>query len=168
MARRRVGAAPVPALPAGALHGRLQVTGRSEATTQPSPSYLYTLSAACVGLPCIGVGLGGALIARAGGDPISAFDFDGTAMFLLMFAIVFAVRLLFWPPVPSILRACVRLAVTAILVIEVPLAVLGLVLALTLPPTMSTIFVPIYFSCFAVLFQIGTVWWLMRYRQEGL
>lgn len=144
------------------------MTGRAESAPRPSPGYLYTLSAACIGLSFIGLGLGGALIGRAGGNPLDAFDVDGMVTFLLAFAVAFATRLLFWPPVPPTLRACVRLVVTAIFVIEIPLTLLGLVLALCLPPATPYPLFPFSFSIITLLFQPGAVWWIMRYRQEGL
>lgn len=159
---------PVPALPAGALHGRPRMTGRAEAAPRASLGYIYTLGAACIGFALFGFGLGGTLIGRTGGNPLNAFNVDIVVMFILGYAILFATRLLFWPPVPPALRACVRLVVTVIFVLEVPIALVGLVLALNLPPSTPYVTFPISFSIFTVLFQIGTVWWLLRYRREGL
>ena len=144
------------------------MTGESVSAARPSPGYLYALSAACIGLSFMGLGLGGALLGRAGADPIGAFDVDGMVAFLLAFAIIFATRLLFWPHAPSALRSGVRIAVTAIFVLAGLLALTGLVLALSLPPTTPHASFPVYVSILAVLFQAGAVWWIMRYRNEGL
>ena len=136
--------------------------------TRPSPGYLLTLALGCVGLPFMGIGLGGALIGRAGGDPIRAMDVDGIVMFLLAFAIGFAMRLIFWPPAPPRLRSIVRLMISAILVLGMALSILGLALAWNLPATLRHASAPIYFSTLAVLCQPVAALWLTRYRQEGL
>ncbi len=141
---------------------------RPAAFSQPSPAYLYALSAACIGLPFLGLGLGGALIARAGGDPMRALDVDGMVMFLLAFAILFATRLLFWPPAPPALRAAVRAAVSAIFAAGVVAVLIGLALSFQLPPATPHASLPLYFSILAVLFQPGAILWLMRYRQDGI
>lgn len=92
----------------------------SSASTQPSSAYIFALSAGATGLPFLGIGLGGSLIGRAGGDPVRAFDVDGMVMFLLAFAIGFAIRLIFWPPAPPSLRSAVRTIVTIIFAIGIP------------------------------------------------
>ena len=135
---------------------------------KPSSAYLYTLSAACIGLPFLGLGLGGALIARAGGDPMRALDVDGMVMFLLAFAILFATRLLFWPPAPPALRATVRAVVSAIFAVGIVAALASVVLSLQLPPATPHASFPVYCSILALLFQPAAILWLARYRQAGL
>ncbi len=109
---------------------------------QPTSGYGFSLCAGAVGLPFLGIGLGGALIGRAGGDPVRAFDVDGMVMFLLAFAIGFAVRLIFWPPAPPALRSAVRTIVTAIFAVGIPAAIVGLMLSLRLPTSLHHRAVP--------------------------
>ena len=146
------------------------MTARMDAASaiRPSPGYLFTLAIGCVGLPFIGIGLGGALIGRAGGDPIRAMDVDGMVMFILAFAVGFAMRLIFWPPAPPSLRQIVRLLISVVLAAEIPLALLGLALAWQLPPGTRHAVLPLYFSVLAVLCQPVAALWLARYRREGL
>ena len=133
-----------------------------------TPGYLYSMAAALVGLPCIGTGLGGALIGRARGDPIDAMDSYTVAAFLFMFAVAFAMRLIFWPSAPAGMRRTVRLLITAIFAIEIPLALLAFVEAISLPHSTKHGAIAVTFSVFAVLCQVGSVMWLLMYRPQEL
>jgi hypothetical protein len=136
--------------------------------TPPGPGYLFTLAMACVGLPFMGIGLGGALIGSAGGDPMDAMNVDGFVLFILGYVVCFAMRLLFWSRTPPGLRRLVRFLICAIVAAEIPLALLGLVLAWRLPPTLHDADLAIWFSILAVLCQPLSVLWLARYRRDGL
>ena len=116
----------------------------------------------------MGIGLGGALIGQAGGDPVRAFDVDGMVMFLLAFAVGFAIRLVFWPPAPAFLRWAVRNGVSAVFVVGGLAALAGLVLSLRLPAAVPHNVIPVCFSVLAMVCQPGSVIWLTRYRKEGL
>lgn len=154
---------------AGPLHRGSLVSMQTPAEiSRPSPSYLLTLALGCIGLPSLGIGLGGALIGRHGGDPFSAMDVDGMVMFLLGFGVLFATRLIFWPVAPADLRTAVRTVVSLLFVFCVPLSLLGLVLALGLPETLAHRSLAIYFSVLALLCQPVALTWLLRYRHEGL
>ncbi len=136
--------------------------------TRPSTGYLASMAAALVGLPCLGTALGGVLIGRSGGDPIDALDNYTTVTFLFMFVLAFAMRLIFWPSAPPALRRAVRALLTAIFALSMPLAVFALVQSLTLPQSAKHSFVAVIFSIFALLCQIGSLTWLLRYRRQGV
>ncbi len=139
-----------------------------KSSTRPSAWYLFSLAMGCVGLTFMAVGLGGALIGRGGGNPDDAVNVDGFVMFIFSFVIVFSMRLIFWPPVPPSVRTLVRAAITVIIALGVPLALLGLILAWQLPPATHHTDLPIGSSILAVLCQPLALLWLTRYRQEGL
>ena len=140
----------------------------AQSKLKPSSGYGFSLCAGAVGLPFMGIGLGGALIGQSGGDPVRAFDVDGMVMFLLAFAIGFAVRLIFWPPAPASLRWFVRSFVSAAFVLGGLAALAGLVFSLQLPAAVPHKIVPVCFSILALLCQPGSLIWLTRYRKEGL
>lgn len=133
-----------------------------------SKAYAITLSLACVGLPFLGIGLGGELIALSGGDPIDALDVDGMVMFILAFAMSFSARLMFWPPVPAKLRAFVRTTISVVFAISFVASVAGVILIWKIPAALNDKEIPIIFSVLALLCQPCTVLWLLRYRTEGL
>jgi hypothetical protein len=137
-------------------------------STHPSAGYLFTLAMGCAGLTFMAVGLGGVLIGRGAGDPDQALDVYGLPMFVFGFAILFAMRLIFWPAVPSTLRRFVRLLISTILAANIPLALLGLILAWRLPPAVGHADFPIGASILAALCQPIAALWLVRYRLEGI
>jgi hypothetical protein len=134
----------------------------------PSPGYLYTLGFAVLGFPCIAAGMSGALIARNADDPINALGNYTFATFIFMFLLLFAMRLIFWPLAPAPLRSSVRLLLSGLIALSIPLAVVALWLAFSGTQTVHHYFIPVYFSIIALLCQIGSVLWLIRYRHEGL
>lgn len=140
----------------------------SGSNTRQSIGYLMTLASACAGLPFLGLGLGGALIGFTGGDPVDAFDVDGIVMFMLAFAVGFAMRLLFWPPAPALLRSTVRWSMTILFIAACIASLIGLALSIRLPATVVHRAVPIAFSCWALACQPGALVWLVRYRRDGL
>jgi hypothetical protein len=94
-------------------------------------------------------------------------DVQGLMWMMASFAIAFATRLIFWPRAAASLRHGVRVLTSLIFLLGVPASVISLVIALTLPLAKHTS-LPVYFSVLALLCQIGSVLWLVRYRQEGL
>ncbi len=121
-----------------------------------------------MGLPLMGLGLGGVVIGRAGGDPDEALNAYAFPLFALGFAVLFSMRLIFWQPVTPIFRRLVRLIISMILAANIPLSLLSLVLASQLPSTVQHTDMPIGASILAVLCQPLSALWLFRYRQEGL
>jgi hypothetical protein len=137
-------------------------------SVRPSAGYLATLALGCAGLTFLGIGLGGGLIARAGGDSFDALNNDGIVMFLLGFAILFASRLIFWPPAPPVIRQTVRSAIAMIFLLGIIACAISLALAWHLPPWIKHSSMPLYFSVLAAPCQIPAFLWLARYRHEGL
>ncbi len=142
--------------------------GKASLSVRPSPWYLLTLSLGCAGLTFLGIGLGGALIGQAGGDPVDALSVDGVMMFLVGFAILFASRLIFWPQASASIRGIVRFAIVAIFILGVLGSLAGLVLSWQLPATLKNASAPFYFSVLALICQAGSLLWITRYRREGV
>lgn len=132
-----------------------------------STAYALTLTIGCVGLPFLGMGLGGELIVLSGGDPMHAVDVEGMALFILMFAILFSVRLIFWPSTPPKLRALVRVGTTVILTMSFVASVIGAILLVMIPGLSANGGLPILFSLLALSCQPCTLLWLLRYRTES-
>lgn len=108
------------------------------------------------------------MISRAGGDPIDAFDSYTVIAFLFMFALAFAMRLIFLPQASAGLKRTVRILLSASFALSIPLALLGLVMSLSLPQSTKHGFVAIAFSVFALVCQTGSVFWLLRYSAVEL
>ena len=137
-------------------------------SSQPSPGYLLSIGLACVGFACLGISVGGGLIAKAGGDPMRAMDVDGMVTFVSAFAIIFACRLIFFKGVGQQVRHVVRTAITVVFCVELLATVFSIWLAASGPPSTQALSLPVWFTTIATLCQIGTLAWLFRYREEGL
>ena len=137
-------------------------------SSPPSPGYLLSIAFACVGFDCLGISIGGGLIARAGGDPMRAMDVDGMVTFVLAYAIIFASRLIFFKGVGQPVRDAVRNVITITFCAEIVATVFSIWLAVFGPPSTYALSLPVWFTTVAVLCQIGTLVWLLGYRAEGL
>ena len=135
----------------------------SDAALRPiPPGYLLTLSLALVSLPCLGIGLGGLLIQRRGGHPLDAMNGVGLVCFVAAYAVVFSMRLIFWPKAPPGLRAAVRVAITLVLCVLLVASAYAVFVAATTSNADGTSF---YFVVLAAFSQVATVIWLLRYRK---
>ena len=127
----------------------------------PAP-YLVNLGLGLIALPCLGIGLGGILLGRAGYDPFSSWNAIGLPCFITGFLILYAMRLIFWRRSSPALAAGVRKALTAVMLLLV-IATFGAVIIVLTPgttPGWTLIFVG-----YAVLGLIPNLIWLVRYRR---
>lgn len=129
-----------------------------------APGYLFSLVMALVSLPCLGIGLGGLLIQRAGGNPLDAMNGVGFICFAAAFVVLFAMRLIFWPKAPPGLRVAVRTAITLLLCALLTVSIYAVFVAATTPNADGTSF---YFVVLAAVSQIATIFWLVQYRNVG-
>lgn len=134
---------------------------------KPTFGYLLSLCAGCVGLPLDAISLGAMDQARRGGDPTDAISGVGTAAVIVMFVLAFAMRLIFWPKATPIIRTITR----ASLVVGLGASILGAVTAVGWLAVGGggrggvARFLALWFATPAVLCQVGTVVWLVRYRR---
>jgi hypothetical protein len=103
-------------------------------------------------------------------DPLRALGLPSDIAFTSVFLVIFSCRLIFWPRSPLPLKNFVRAALTCLVAILLVLGPTALVLAIAVvhsrgPMSGGAIFVGA-FSTFAVLCQIGSVIWLVKYRRE--
>lgn len=116
---------------------------------------------ACLSIPCLGL-----LFEEANSGSIVLFGLNaGDLGLILAFAILFAMRLIFWQPVPPHLQAAVRWVVSSIFLLSLLWTISWFALVATgaqpAPGIASTCFL-----FFAGIFAVATVVWLVRYRRE--
>ena len=134
----------------------------------PSSGYVISLVFAAAGVFFVTVALVGALLARAGSNPLAASGWPGQVAFASAFLVLFASRLVFWSKASPGLQALVRTALTGLLVVMLVLAAVsvgltGLVIAGG--RAAHPVFL-IGFAALAAASQIGTVLWLLKHRGE--
>ena len=135
------------------------------------PGYLYSFAAALIGITFIGMGLGAIRNGVRGVDPIDTLSGVGLAAFVLMYVPAFGVRLVFWRGASSGVRELVRLALIALFCAELAAALWALILLLTATDrhavgwSGSDVVAPV-FTVLGLFCQVGTIWWLIRYRGE--
>jgi hypothetical protein len=135
-------------------------------SVEPSGPYQISLAVSVLGVPFLAIALGGLFDAARGGDPVDAVGAAGAPAFAAMFLIVFTTRLIFWDRTPRRLKVAVRLLITGIAGASVVLAGLAGVVLLTRWDALSDRFFLAWFTLLALLCQIGSVTWVLRYRQE--
>lgn len=130
---------------------------------RPIPAgYLLTLGLAITALPFLGIGLGGILLGRAGQDPFDAWDTIGTTCFVGMFALGFAMRLIFWQRSSPVLVMAVRNLLTIVLALLAIATVYALIVAFGPGETPGWTLI---FVVGAALALIPNMIWLVRYRR---
>ncbi len=135
-----------------------------------SPAYLILFGVAALGLPFLAIGLGALLRGRAGGDPMAALNGEGLAAFLGMWALLFAVRLIFSERTPKPVQDLTRTLISVVFGLELLGSGLALILALggvRSGQAAASGGVPLagWFIALAVLCQGATATWLLRYRR---
>lgn len=138
---------------------------------RPTAGYYASLGFALVGIVFVAMGIGGSLDARAGVDAFDALDHAGLPALIFVWFLLYAFRLIFWGRVSPHVQNLVRNALTLLLCIEVAAAAVALFLMITAPdaPPLGGSSRTIMIVCFtvpAVLCQIATLTWLIRYRKE--
>ncbi len=135
----------------------------------PSAGYQISAAAALLGTMFLFVALYGTWLQSIGGDPIDAMGWPGQVAFAGMFLLLFTLRLIFWSRSPPALQSALRTAFTVLFGLTVVLSAFTVVFALIVMGRGGPHAEPIFiggFTTFAALCQIGTVNWLLRYRQE--
>jgi hypothetical protein len=138
---------------------------------KPSRGYIISLGVALVGLATLGMGLGGEVRYRAGLDATDVIDHEGLWVFIFSLSWGYWFRLIFWDRVPLNYQNLVRTVLSALLIAELPLAIVAAFMAITQGKPLTddqvaaTIMIGM-FTVIGVLCQISTVIWLLRYRKE--
>ena len=135
----------------------------------PSTGYSISIIFALAGVFFLFVAMLGTYLESNGRDPIDAFDLPGQIAFACMFLLLFAARLIFWSRSPPRLQSLVRAAITALFCLTVVLTVVTVVWAVFVMARGGPHAQPVLigaFTTFAALCQVGSVIWLLRYRQE--
>lgn len=132
---------------------------------RPSTGYLYSFTFACVALGFIGVALETGFAPKPTDGP-SFFSGAGTAGLLLAFAILFAVRLVFWSRIPVATQALVRTAITGIFALSLAVSMILLLICVIGINGLPVPIAMVVFTALATLCQISAVIWLIRYRSE--
>ena len=135
----------------------------------PSAGYQISAAAALLGTMFLFVALYGTWLQSRGGDPIDAMAWPGQLAFATMFLLLFTLRLIFWSRSPPALQSALRTAFTAFFGATVILSAVAVVFAFIVTARGGPHAEPVFIGCFttfAALCQIGSVIWLLRYRQE--
>lgn len=116
----------------------------------------------CVGIALFGIALG-ELIQPQSADAGGTL---GTIGEILAFAILFAIRLVFWSRISSMMQNIVRAFVTIVMILSVfaNFGLLGLTLFGSIQGNEST--GAVVFTIIGAITQIATVIWLIKYRRE--
>ncbi len=104
-----------------------------------------------------------------GHSPIDAMNWVGDVAFAGIFVLLFTLRLIFWSRSPPALQSALRLAFTVFFGLTVVLSAVAVVYAFVVTGRGGPHAEPVFIACFtalAALCQIGSVIWLLRYRQE--
>ena len=131
---------------------------------RPSAGYLLALLGGCLGLTFGSLPIGAVWEVSRGVDPYDALSGPTTVVFAVAYIPAFALRLIFWPRSSPQLRAFTRRLLTGFLIVSFLEAIAAVVLPAVYGATSASIIV-IPSAIIAVLCQIGTVIWLVRYRR---
>lgn len=130
---------------------------------RPIPAlYLLNVGLGLIALPCLGIGLGGILLGRAGYDPFASWNAIGLPCFIVGFLILYAMRLIFWRRSSPALVAGVRKALTTVMVLLVIATLIAVIIAFSPGTTPGW---TLMFVGYAVLALIPNLIWLVRYRR---
>ena len=135
----------------------------------PSAGYGWCMLFALPGTFFLFLALYGTYLQSIGRSPIDTMNWIGDVAFAGVFVLLFAMRLIFWSRSPPSLQAAVRTAFTALFGLTVLLSAVAVVYALLVTRRGGPHAQPVFIGCFtalAVLCQIGSVIWLLRYRRE--
>ena len=126
------------------------------------PGFLLSYGVAVVGIPFLAIGLGATADAHRGLSPEQAVDGVGFVAFAFMWVMVFGVRLMFWNRLAAPTQALVRVVVALVLAAELCAGVA----AVWITPWRDAALpgIAAWFSALGIACQIGTVAWLVRYR----
>lgn len=130
----------------------------------PTTGYSLSLIVALVGFTFTVVSLFSILYARNGRDPLDAYGLPGEIAFACSFGLLFLTRLIFSDKRSPDLQGVVRTIVSIVLMIEVAAALVAAALMFTGANAVSSFLY--YFIVIALLCQISSVLWLVRYRAE--
>lgn len=131
---------------------------------RPSAGYLLALGGGCLGLTFGSLPIGAVWEMSRGVDPYDAMSGPTTIVFAISYIPLFAVRLIFWPRSSPQLRALTRRLLTGFLIVSFLEAIAAAVFPAVYGATSASTIV-ILFAILAVLCQVGTVVWLVRYRR---
>ena len=95
---------------------------------------------------------------------MDAIDHAGVVGLLIAFAVTFGFRLIFWSKIPSSMQAIARSVLQFIMVALVIATIAGAVYVGGRSGTGGTL--PLIFLTFAVVSQVATLIWLVKYRRE--
>ena len=135
----------------------------------PSGGYGWSFAAGLLGALFLFLAMYATYLQSVGRDPIDCMDWPGQVAFACMFLLMFAARLIFWSHSPPKLQNAVRTGITALFCLTVVLSAVTVVFAAIVLDRGGPHTAPIMigsFTTFAALGQIGSVIWLLRYRQE--
>ncbi len=130
----------------------------------PTTGYSLSLIVALVGLTFTVVSLFGVVYAWNGRDPVDAYGLPGEIAFACSFGMLFLTRLIFSDKRSPDLQGVVRTIISIVLATEVFAALATTVLVFAGSHMASSFLY--YFVVIALLCQIGSVLWLVRYRSE--
>jgi len=130
---------------------------------RPSSGYLVCLGFGMPGIFFADVAVDGVMRLNAGSDSTYPLDHSGIVAMIVAYAIVFASRLIFRPKVAPGTQALLRGVLQAIIVVVAAASVAAAVFVFTRPlgDTMTSVFAGL-----AVVTQIASLVWLIRYRCE--
>ncbi|MEA1649113.1 hypothetical protein UAJ10_08780 [Nitrospirillum sp. BR 11164] len=138
---------------------------------RPSTGYYLTLGLALPGIVFAATSIAASLQIRAHADPFGILDPVGLPAMLFVWFLLYAFRLIFWGKVPPRTQDIVRTLLTLVLCAEVLAGAAALALALTTPTEEPVrggagLIMVGSFTTLAVLSQLSTITWLLRYRKE--
>ena len=131
---------------------------------RPSAGYLLALLGGCLGLTFGSLPIGAVWEVSRGVDPYDALSGPTTIVFATSYIPLFALRLIFWPRSSQRLRMFTRRLLTGFLIVSFLEAIAAVVLPVVYGATSASTIV-VLFAILAVLCQVGTVIWLVRYRR---
>ena len=127
-----------------------------------SPGYLLTFALAATGVFFLTIGVDGAWRSRHGLDPSDALNHSGVVALVAAFALAFLFRLIFWERVTGKMQDAVRGFLTLVIGGLVVATVAGAIYVYRAPAgSLAQVF-----TAFAILSQIASVVWLLKYRRE--
>ena len=135
----------------------------------PSAGYGWSVLPAITGVFFLFVALYATWLQSQGHSPIDAMNWPGDVAFAGIFVLLFTLRLIFWSRSPPALQSALRTAFTALFGATVVLSAVAVVFAFVVTSHGGLHAEPVFIACFtalAALCQIGSVIWLLRYRQE--
>lgn len=130
----------------------------------PTTGYSLSLIVALVGFTFTVVSLFGILYSRNGRNPLDAYGLPGEIAFACSFGLLFLTRLIFSDKRSPDLQGVVRTIISIVLAVEVAAALVAATLIYSSAHVVSSFLY--YFVVIALLCQLGSVLWLVRYRVE--